>query len=79
MYRNPIMVALWAVFRRFLIIGGSAVLAYLVANWGQWAQKAFELDPNLLHVWMVIYPIIEFVQKSIREHSRQNSVNSLLR
>lgn len=60
-------VTIAAVGRRFAVMVGTGLLAFAADQWTHWLRKAMEGDPRSA-VWIpVVWMLIEFAQKFIRE------------
>lgn len=68
---------LFAVLRRFLAVAAAGIIAYASANALDWLNIAL-LDNKQIHdLWVILWPIIELVQKTWRENKRIAIVNEL--
>lgn len=65
--KNPIWISVGAVVRRFALIAGAGLLAFALESWTGWIKTAFLADPATAVVWPVVYAILEFIQKLLRE------------
>jgi len=71
---KALLITLGAIVRRFGTLAGTALLAFALEHWAGWLQGALQGDPKAAGWLPVIYFVIEFAQKYIREHAKSKAV-----
>ena len=68
---NAFKKAAYAVLRRFIVIAATALLAYAANEATGWLKAAGEGHPEAAGWLPMVYFLIEFVQKYIRERKAE--------
>lgn len=68
---KALLVTLGAVLRRFGTAAGTAVLAFVVNEWTHWLRDAMDGDPKSAAWIPIVWLVVEFVQKLIRERQKE--------
>lgn len=64
---SPLLKSVWQVVRRFGIAAGTGIIACIITGWPEWAKGALVADEKTAYLWPIIWGLVEFAQKYLRE------------